>query len=574
MPTERFEFGPFLLEPAERRLTAGSRHVSLTPKAFDLLLLLVEGAGRLIRKQDLLDRLWPGVFVEEVNLAQNVSALRKALGGDGRESYIQTVAGVGYRFVAPVRTSDPRPTAVDAARKRLIVLPFRMLKADPELDFLAYSLPDALTAELSAFTSLIVRSSLIAAKFAGDAPDLPRIARDAQVDFVVSGTVLRAGDEVRVSAQLSDAMLGTVMWSHSVQASVGDLFRLQDSLVARIAGSLARPLTSREAGASRQDVPASGISYDLFLRANEVSRQVTAVKFDDAARARDLYLESLREDPNYAPAWARLARIYRLLGKYVAQDAAENLARADDAIQRALAINPELAVAINWAAQFEVDRGQAPQAMTRLLDLLRRQGPHPEVFTALVHACRFAGLLDASAAAHDQAQRLDAAADTGVMHTYFLQQRFPEAIVASGNRKGYVWGLSLSAVGRGDEAIRTLKDQQAVLVLAVHALLIDDRMGALQAIRTAAATAADPEARFYAARFLARLGDRDEALDLLAQSVAGGYACAEALETDPWLDAVRSTATFQDTERRAREMRATAQRAFDSAHGEALLGMR
>jgi len=460
-----FEFGPYRLEPAERRLARSQAPVALTPKAFDLLVFLVEHADRLLKKEELLEHLWPGVFVEEVNLAQNISALRRALGGDSRESYIQTVAGTGYRFVAPVTREGQTPTMTEAqttVRRRVIALPFRMLKPDPDLDFLAFSLPDALTSELSSFNSLIVRSSLLAARFAGEAPDLPRIAKEAQVDFVVSGTVLRAGSEVRVTAQLADASAGTLLWSHTVQAPVGDLFRLQDSLVTKIVGSLSRPLAGDQQRAGKQDVPATARAYELFLRANEVARRSNIIQSMDAAVARDLYLESLREDANYAPAWARLARIYRLLGKADAADAAANFNRADDALQRALALNPELSIAHNWAAQIEVDRGQAPQAMARLLELLRRQGPNAEVFAGLVHACRFSGLLDASAAAHDQAARLDPAVDTGVMHTYFLQRRWEQAIVACGHRKGYVWGLSMAEVGRADEAIAALAQSTGI----------------------------------------------------------------------------------------------------------------
>src|SRR5687768_10762673 len=101
-----YEFGSFRLEPAERRLTRDGGAVALAPKAFDLLAILVEHADRLLKKEELMERLWPGVFVEEVNLAQNVSAIRRVLGGE-RDSYIQTVAGGGYRFVAPVRQSAP-----------------------------------------------------------------------------------------------------------------------------------------------------------------------------------------------------------------------------------------------------------------------------------------------------------------------------------------------------------------------------------------------------------------------------------------------------------------------------------
>jgi DNA-binding winged helix-turn-helix (wHTH) protein len=106
MPTgvSHYEFGAFRVEPGERRLSRNGGQVAIPPKAFDLLVILVEHPGRLLRKEDLIERLWPGVFVEEVNLAQNVSTIRRALGGDGRETFIQTVPGAGYRFVAAQST--------------------------------------------------------------------------------------------------------------------------------------------------------------------------------------------------------------------------------------------------------------------------------------------------------------------------------------------------------------------------------------------------------------------------------------------------------------------------------------
>src|SRR5262245_1086472 len=142
MSVSSYEFGPFRVEPGERRLTRHGKVIGLPPKAFDLLVMLVEQPDRLLRKQDLMERLWPGVFVEEVNLAQNISTIRRALGGDGREAFIQTVAGSGYRFVAPVRGASARDRVTPAApsdvevrpRPRLLVLPFRLLKADADID--------------------------------------------------------------------------------------------------------------------------------------------------------------------------------------------------------------------------------------------------------------------------------------------------------------------------------------------------------------------------------------------------------------------------------------------------------
>src|SRR5437867_12694605 len=111
-----FEFGPFRLDPAERQLLRNNQTVPLAPKAFDTLLLLVENSGHLLTKEEMLKRLWPETFVEEVNLAQNISAIRRALGErDGGGQYIETVPKAGYRFAAETRSvSREMPPEVPA----------------------------------------------------------------------------------------------------------------------------------------------------------------------------------------------------------------------------------------------------------------------------------------------------------------------------------------------------------------------------------------------------------------------------------------------------------------------------
>src|SRR5260370_36427888 len=133
-----------------------------------------------------------------------------------------------------VRGTDGDDTpALARALTRLVVLPFRVLRPDPETAFLAFSLPDAIATSLSGIGSLIVRSSATAARFAGDAPDLKALAAEADVDRVVMGTLLRSGDQLRAAAQLVEAPEGTLLTSHTVQSSLGDLFRLQDDIARR-----------------------------------------------------------------------------------------------------------------------------------------------------------------------------------------------------------------------------------------------------------------------------------------------------------------------------------------------------
>ena len=156
---------------------------------------------------------------------------------------------------------------------RLVVLPFRVLRPDPESDFLAFSLPDAIATSLSGIGSLIVRSSATAARFAGDAPDLKALTVEADVDRVVMGSLLRAGDQLRVTTQLVEAPGGTLLTSHTIQAPLGDLFGLQDDIARRVVDALSLPLGAGVASPT-PDAPHSASAYALYLRANELARTV------------------------------------------------------------------------------------------------------------------------------------------------------------------------------------------------------------------------------------------------------------------------------------------------------------
>ena len=216
------------------------------------------------------------------------------------------------RFRRPARRSRRDST-------RLIVLPFRMLRPDPDTEFLAFSLPDALTACLSSLKQLVVRSTMAAARFGADA-DLKTVAAEADVDVIVTGTLLRAGDEVRVTTQLVDASAGTLLASHTAQTPLGNLFHMEDELTDRIVASLALPLTAGEQHALRRDVPASAMAYEFYLRGNQLSYDSKQWSI-----ARDLYMRSVEEDPAYAPAWARLGRIHHVMAKYLPAGTSDGL---------------------------------------------------------------------------------------------------------------------------------------------------------------------------------------------------------------------------------------------------------
>jgi len=467
-------------------------------------------------------------------------------------------------------TRPPQPIT------RLIVLPFRMLRPDAEIDFLGFSLSDALTTSLSGLESLLVRSSLTAAQFTSDPLDMETLARKADVDAVLTGTLLRADDQLRVTAQLAEVPGGTVQWSHSMDVRLGDIFQLQDTLTTRIVESLAVPLSARDKKVLAQDVPATAKAYEFYLRANQLAYQAHSWTV-----ARDLYRQSLQEDPRYAPAWARLARLHRLIGMFSIESAADTYALAEDAFKQALALNPDLSIAHHLYTAVELETGRARQAMLRLLERARQRSSDPELFAGLVQACRYAGLQRPAIAAHEHARRLDPHIKTAVAHAYLMTGDYDKAIAMDEDDPAIVTLLALDLMGEDDRAIAHARDQSSPKLPALLRQFFHLEIAVLEGKRDDAMTMADeliakwrlrdPCGTYYAARILARLGHAG-ALPMFKRTVDTGFHCYPFFARDPWLDPLRANPEFAAIVRTAEAGYRDAARAFVDAGGEQLLG--
>ena len=472
------------------------------------------------------------------------------------------------------------PAALAHPLTRLVVLPFRVLRPDPETDFLAFSLPDAIATSLSLNGSIIVRSSAVAARFGQESPDLRKLAAEADVDRVVVGTLLRSGDQLRAAAQLIEAPSGTLITSHTVQSSLGDLFVLQDDIARRVTDALALPLTGATA-AHTPDAPRDPRAYELYLRANELART-----YDGLPRAQTLYERCLDLDPRFAPAWAHLGRCHRVIGKYILASP-DSEARAEDAFRRALELNPRLSIAHKFYANLESDMGQTEAAVIRLLREAARRGNDPELVAGLVHACRYCGLFDESIAAHREARRLDPNVPTSVEQTLLVAGRIDrlmemdEPRVIAGADDGIrVIGLGLS--GRRDEArARLVAMRTASRIPLFHSWIeyllawLDRRVDDMTTLRPSLhqlTIGEDPEAIFQEGWMLCDVGDYDAGLDYLRRGVDKGYFAATTLSVHSHFDALRGQDAFQAIVAKAEAGRAHALAAFREAGGEKLLG--
>jgi eukaryotic-like serine/threonine-protein kinase len=467
---------------------------------------------------------------------------------------------------------------------RIVVLPFRVLRPDPETDFLAFSLPDAIATSLSGIGPLIVRSTATAARFGVESPDLKAVAAEADVDRVVMGTLLRSGDQLRAAVQLVEAPGGTLLTSHTVQASLGDLFRLQDDIARRVVEALSLPLRATEASPTPQ-APRNAQAYELYLRANELAR-----RYEGLQAARELYERCLELDPTFAPAWAHLGRCHRVIGKFI-QNSGDSDARAEEAFRRALEINPRLSVAHRFYAHLEADTGHTQAAMVRLLGEADRHGNDAELFAGLVHACRYCGLFDQAIAAHEEARRLDPNVPTSYEQTLLMMgdidrllavQRSPAlAGIDNGIR---IIGLGLAGrvdetrdlLARMGEAARQAPHIQAFQGWTDYLTAWLDRrpqdMYARMSSLTTLKIQEDPEAIFQEGWLLCDAGELREGLDHLRRAVDKGYFVAPTLAGRPQFDALRGDPAFQAVLADAEAGRARALAAFREAGGERLLG--
>ena len=479
--------------------------------------------------------------------------------------------------------SLPAPANAEAvARRRVGVIPFQLLGEGAELEYLSFGLADAIAGSLSLTRGLVVRATASMRGFEARANDPLALAAETQLDLLVLGTILRHRDRVRVTSQLIDGEHGSIIWTGSEEAAVGDLFELQDHLAQNIASALASPLdgptpaTSGPTRAVQQAAPEAPAEYGLYLHANQLS-----LHYGDWQQAAELYETVVRHDPDYAPAWARLGRCHRLLGKYALdrEERDARLARAEACLTRAVQQRPDSALAQSFLAQFEVEAGRSIEGMRRLLARLRVGGASVDVYAGLVHALRYVGLDGASLTAAARARELDPAALTSEVFTHLVAARYPDALQAEHEGDFAAPHIYLLA-GRLDEAEARLSEKLENRVpptlerwtRGLFALARGQTADALELCGSLSIELPDPEARYLAALHFSRAGEVEMAGRVLESVVREGYYPVLGLRADPNLDPMRAEPYFGVLVERAESGQAQARAAFEAEGGARLLG--
>ncbi|HTU40767.1 MAG TPA: winged helix-turn-helix domain-containing protein [Candidatus Aquilonibacter sp.] len=394
-----YQFGEFRLDARKRTLHYAEELVTLTPKAFETLLVLIESPGHVVAKDELMKAVWPDSFVEESNLTQTIFMLRKALGQTRDQGYIVTVPGRGYRFVADVRPVERtaqldahpsaasaaseslprrqegrrhrvpmfvgvaavlllasagylswiRPRPISAGRTMLAVLPFENLTGDPRQEYFSDGMTEEMISQLGNLDpqhlAVIARTSVMFYK--SNPKSLDQVGHELGVQYVLEGSVRREGQRLRITAQLIQLKDQTHLWARNYDRSANDLLAVQQEITQEIADELKLTFDGRRIGnlaAHRAAAPqnTSYEAYDVYLKGRYFLSKRSSEGFQQAA---DYFQQAIAQDSSYARAYAGLADTYALMSTWGQAPSNQFMPKARAAALRALALNESLAEA-------------------------------------------------------------------------------------------------------------------------------------------------------------------------------------------------------------------------------------
>lgn len=623
-----YEFGPFRLDPLKRRLMRDGEPVRLTPKALELLLVLVEADGRTIEKDELLEKVWAGTIVEENNLNQNITALRKSLGDSRQDSqYIATIPGIGYRFVADVKKVDvvtvrlddamtgraadlspvppvPVPSPLPVHRSfrwryalliliplaaiaavafllysrekppavtSIMVLPLTNLSGDPEQEYFADGITDALIGDLAKIGGLQVISRTSSMHYKGTKKSLPEIAREINVDAVVEGTVQRSGDRVVIRAQLIHAATDRHLWVRDYSREMRDVLDLQSEIAQAIAREVQIKMTPAEQARFTSRHPVRPKAFDDYLQGRFLywNRRTP----DNLNKAIELFQSAIKEDPNFAQAHVGLADVYNALGtvQFSALPPVEARSRAEEAAKNALALDAQLAEAysaLGSVKHFNWKWSEAEQDFKRAIELNQNYANAHNFYAGYLMCI---GRADEAIAASNRARELDPfSLSISAQRGFLLEnaRRYNEAIAQlrsviemDPNHYQAYWilGHTYAANKQFDEAIAASQKAVDLSGRTPGALAILGLAYGLADRKAEANKVLDELLKLNKTRYVTPaalvnvyigLGDKDKAFEWLEKAFQEKSNYVAYLKVFPIADPLRSDPRFSDLLRR------------------------
>lgn len=552
-----FEFGPFRLDVDEQLLLRDGQRVLLQPKAFDLLVALLSRRGRLVRKEELLEIVWPGTFVADANLSYTISIIRKALRkGDGAGRYIETVPKRGYRFLA----GDAHEQALVP---RIAILPFEDSRVDRHSEYLSAGIVESLINAFACLSGLSVVSRATAFSYKGANYELSQIGGDLNANALLTGTLSLAGDDVGLQTELIDALSLAPLWEKSYSCSVRDLEAVQHEIVEAVAGRLGAPLSGAEKRRLKKKPHRSDpIATRFYLEGQYFWRKGTVEAVEQSLRC---FERALAVDPRHAPAYAGIANGYITLSDY-ARAPRDVMPRAREAALMALEIDDScteahLALGVVRFA-YEWDSSAAARSYALAKDL---SPGDPEVHHALGWYLVSVGRCDEALSVLRRARELEPLLLQGYANlgaVLYLAHDFTgalaewhEALELDSNwyLAHYFLGLIYQQLGRDDEAVaelqhaRQINNAPMILAALCHVQAASGRLeearhtlAELNAVSTKTYVPAYEMAAVHAG-----FNDLDATIAWLERAVeARSCMMAAWFRTDPRFDRLRDSPRF------------------------------
>jgi len=311
-----YEFGPYQLDPGKRTLTRDGEGIPLTPKATEILIVLVKHAGQLVEKDELLKEVWPDTFVEEANLSQNVFTLRRALGDDRAEpKYIETVAKRGYRFLASVKAvpqggsiASSQPNGVGSQSPVIAVLPFINNTGDPELEYLAEGITSNIINNLSRTSQLRVMSRSSVFRYTAKDIDLQKVGQELGIHAALVGKINAWHSDLAISVELVNAQTGWQVWGATFDFQNTDLLQVEDTIARHLLTALKLPpLCSEDERHLTARYTQNAEAYQAYIEGRYHWSRYTRKGIEKAIGH---FSYAIKRDPNYALAYAAIVDCY------------------------------------------------------------------------------------------------------------------------------------------------------------------------------------------------------------------------------------------------------------------------
>ena len=535
-----YRFGNCEVNTRLRQVSCAGQQVEPQPKAFDVLVYLIEHRDRVVDKDELLEQLWPGVVVSESALTQALRKARSMVGDDGtRQAMIRTVQRRGFRFVCPLDADGPAPApaapsaeAAVAIEPSVAVLPFADMSPAKDQEYFCDGMAEEIINALARIPGLRVAARTSSFAFKQRADDVREIARQLGVRSILEGSVRKSGEQLRVTAQLIDAQSGFHLWSERWDRGLSDMFAIQDEIAARIA---------ELAGAHTSPVSA-GAASPPEITAGELHRRGMAYvhRFGQRSQrfAMELFRQALVLDPECPDSWAGLSMSNALLYRY-SMSTEHYCDEARRAAARAVEIDPESAstwTARGVVATLDGDFAGAEAAFERAI------ANEPDCFEAHYYygrACSSEGLYERAATLYERAASLRPGDYQALL---FAAQAYDS--------------LGLEDRARDARARQLARGRKALAADPTDARALSLSAGSLRAAgreadardwieRSCALEPDEPYIHYNAACFYATVGDVDRALQSLEQVHVEVMCNRDWMQHDQDLDPLRGDPRFE-----------------------------